>query len=184
MDQLKSVCVYCGASNKTEGVYKRAAENLGKELAQNNLELIYGGGKNGLMGLVSTSALNHGGEVTGFIPEHLDDREGAHTAISNLFIVDNMHERKMGMFDKSDAFVILPGGFGTLDEFFEILTWKQISLHHKPIVVVNTNGYWNALKDLMESVINAQFAQEIHRSYVDFVETPEDVVPTLKRYFK
>ncbi len=181
MDNLKSVCVYCGSSNNADQVYKDAAFVLGKQLAENDLRLVFGGGKVGLMGIIANSVMEHGGKVTGFIPQYLHEFEGAHTGITELIVVDTMHERKRLMFEHSSAFVILPGGFGTLDELCEILTWKQLRLHYKPIVIADINKYWSPLFDTFVShMIESTFVSPEHKRFYEIVENVEDIIPTLK----
>lgn len=179
MKDIKSVCVYCG-HNPGDEAYVKAAQDMGKALAKEKLELVYGGGKLGLMGIIADSVIQNGGRAVGFIPHHLDSREGAHTGIQELHRVDSMHTRKLNMSERADAFVILPGGFGTLDELFEIITWKQLKLHDKPIVIVNINGYWDNLEKLMHHVIDHKFALPEHRYIFRVVDRIEEVVPTLR----
>ena len=179
MTKIKSVCVYCGHNNG-EAIYQQAAQRLGKILATEGLELVYGGGKLGLMGIIADGVVDNGGRAVGFIPHHLDEFEGAHNGIQELHLVDSMHTRKMSMAERADAFVVLPGGFGTLDELFEIITWRQINLHDKPIIVVNVNNYWAKLLDLINHVIDHKFALPEHRHIVQFVASVEDVVPALR----
>lgn len=155
---IQSVCVYCGSSNKIDETYKQVAIDVGKALAQHKLRLVYGGGHVGLMGLVADSALQSGGEVVGIIPEHIRAHEMQHLGLTELHVVDNMHTRKNMMVEKADAFVALPGGFGTLDELFEILTWKQLGLHTKPILIYNVNGFWDPLVDMINKIIEQNFA--------------------------
>lgn len=148
-------------------------------LAKEDFVLVYGGGRLGLMGLTAESALQNGGHVVGVIPEHLDSREGAFHQATELYIVDSMHTRKMQMSERSDAFVILPGGFGSMDEFFEILTWRQIGLHQKPIFVLNIEGYWNPLEELFNHIIDAGFADDEHRQYVRFCTSVDELKQAL-----
>jgi hypothetical protein len=170
------ICVYCGASERADPIYRQSAIEMGRLIGENTLGLVYGGGRLGLMGLVADAVMNHGGKVVGFIPEHLDSREGAHRGLTELHIVDSMHTRKMNMARYADMFVVLPGGFGTLDELFEIITWRQLNLHNKPIVVVNINGYWDHLKTLFNTVIDEAFAHEEHRQIVQFVDSAEGAI--------
>ena len=158
MRQLESVTVYCGAKMGNNPAYASAARELGNQIAKRNLRLIYGGGKVGLMGEVANSVLSGGGEVTGIIPHFLNDMEVAHTGVTECITVDNMHERKFQMYKKSDAFIVLPGGFGTLDECMEILTWKQLGLHNRPIVILDIDGCWKSLKDLFMDLTTNGFA--------------------------
>jgi hypothetical protein len=180
MKNLKTICVFCGASTTADLVYQDSAIMLGKEIAEQKYDLVYGGGKLGLMGLVATSALQHGGKAFGFIPEDLQAFEGGMDNLTELHIVDTMHTRKWRMSEMADAFVLLPGGCGSLDEFFEILTWRQIRLHNKPIIIVNINGYWNPLVALLENVIDKNFAKKEHRSYFSVVNNVGDVLPRLE----
>lgn len=175
---IKHVCVYCG-HHSSDPVYQKAAADFGAALARAGMNLVYGGGKLGLMGLAANAALNEDGYVIGYIPEYLDEFEGAHTGIQELHRVHSMHERKQAMFDKADAFVILPGGFGTLDEFFEIITWRQLRLHEKPIVIVNSNGYWSKLIELLHHVIDSDFAKPEHRYIFSVVESVEEAMGIL-----
>src|ERR1700687_244226 len=148
MALVKRICVYCGSSGRVNEAYRAAATRLGMVLARAGIELIYGGGRVGLMGLVADAALAEGGRVTGIIPMHLHDREVGHTGLTELVVVDNMHNRKRRMFELADAFAVLPGGLGTLDETLEIITWKQLGLHDKPVVIVDVAGYWTPLIEL------------------------------------
>jgi hypothetical protein len=150
MATLTSVCVYCGSSGRVAPAYRQAAVELGTALAQAGIELVYGGGRVGLMGLLADAALAAGGRVVGIIPGHIQALEVDHNNLSELVVVDSMHERKRMMVERSDAFVVLPGGLGTLDETFEVITWKQLRLHDKPIVIADIAGYWAPLLALFE----------------------------------
>lgn len=172
----KFLCVYCGASERSDAVYQQSAVDMGKLIGKYQLGLVYGGGRMGLMGLIADAVLENGGRAVGFIPEHLDEREGAHHGLTELHIVDSMHTRKLRMSERADMFVILPGGFGTLDEMFEILTWKQLNIHKKPIVIVNINGYWDPLKILIDKVVDSQFAREEHRHFIKIVNSVDEVI--------
>ena len=178
MAAIKRLCVYCGSSRGAAASYGETAERLGTLLADAGIELVYGGGRIGLMGLVADAVLARGGRVTGIIPVHLHDRERAHTEV-RLEVVGSMHERKQRMFDLSDGFVTLPGGLGTLDETIEILTWRQLGLHDKPVVVVDVAGYWAPLAALVEHTIAHGFAPPAARDYLRTVSRVEDVLPTL-----
>lgn len=175
----KFLCVYCGASERSDASYRQAAVDMGKIIGENQLGLVYGGGRMGLMGLVADAVLDNGGKAVGFIPEHLDEREGAHHGLTELHIVDSMHTRKLRMSERADMFIILPGGFGTLDEMFEIITWKQLAIHHKPIVIVNINGYWDPLKLLIDKVVDSRFAHDEHRHFMKIVDSVEGVLAHL-----
>lgn len=176
---IQHVCVYCG-HHSSERVYQKAAEDLGSQLARAGMRLVYGGGRLGLMGIAATACVREGGYVIGYIPEYLDQFEGAHTDIQELHRVESMHERKQAMFEQADAFVILPGGFGTLDEFFEIMTWRQLRLHEKPIVVININRYWAKLVELLNHVIDQKFASPEHRQIFTVVESVEEAMNLLQ----
>jgi uncharacterized protein (TIGR00730 family) len=157
--KIRSLCVYCGSSNAVAEPYRRAASELGARLAQAGVEVVFGGGRVGLMGLLADAALARGGRVTGIIPRRLRDAELAHRAVTELVIVDSMHERKALMAGRADAFAILPGGIGTLDETFEILSWKQLGLHDKPIFLVDIEGYWAPLRSLLDHIVESGFAR-------------------------
>jgi uncharacterized protein (TIGR00730 family) len=145
MTSIKNICVFCGSSTIVDEKYLNAARDVGGMLARNGYGVVYGGGNIGLMGAAADAALEAGGKVTGIIPRFLKDKEVAHTGLTELHLTDTMHERQVGMAARSDAFVVLPGGLGTLAEFFEVLTWKQLGLHAKPIMLVNDFGYWDSL---------------------------------------
>ncbi len=177
MTAIKRLCVYCGSSRGAEESYRHAAVRLGKLLADAGIELIYGGGRVGLMGILADAALAGNGRVTGIIPTHLYEREVAHPN-ARLVVVASMHERKQRMFDLADGFVTLPGGLGTLDETIEIVTWRQLGLHDKPVVVVDVAGYWAPLAALVEHTIAHGFAPAAARGYFRTVTHVDDVLPT------
>lgn len=179
MQNIKTVAVYCGSLTGSDKIYQDTAKKLGEELAAAKLDLVYGGGRYGLMGIVADAVLKNGGTAVGYISEHLQKFEGGHPGLKELHIVDGMHTRKMKMFEHSDAFVILPGGFGTLDELFEIITWKQLQFHEKAIIIVNIEKYWQPFLDLMKQVVDKQFAYPEHLKLVQAVDTVEEVVPLL-----
>jgi uncharacterized protein (TIGR00730 family) len=179
MSVIRSLCVYCGSSSRGRPEHHRAARQLGGSMAQRGIELIYGGGHVGLMGMVADAALAAGGTVTGIIPGHLHELEVAHVGVSELLVVDSMHARKQLMFERSDGFVVLPGGLGTLDETFEIVTWRQLRLHDKPIVVVDVGGFWGPLRALVDAVIDGGYAHSsIHRLFT-VVDTVDAVFAAL-----
>ena len=171
MPLIKSLCVYCGSARGREPGYVAAARELGRELGRRRIRLIYGGARIGMMGEVADATLGAGGEVIGIIPGHLQDSEVGHAGITELKVVESMHTRKKLMFDMSDAFAVLPGGFGTLDELFEIITWRMLRLHDKPIVVVNIDGYWNGFEELVDRVIDQGFAREASRQHFSVVNS-------------
>ena len=179
MAVIKRLCVYCGSSPGLDPSYRTAAAQLGTRLAQSSVELIYGGGRVGLMGVLADAALAAGGRVTGVIPRHLHDREVAHPGVSDMVVVGSMHERKQRMFELADAFAVLPGGLGTLDETIEILTWRQLGLHDKPVIIADIAAYWAPLLGLIEHVIADGFAYAPLRDYYRVVARVEDVLPTL-----
>jgi uncharacterized protein (TIGR00730 family) len=170
MATVKRLCVYCGSAEGRLPDYRAAADELGRSLAGAGIELVYGGGRIGLMGRVADAVLAGDGRVTGIIPAHLHDKEVGHHGISDLRVVGSMHERKQLMFEMSDAFAVLPGGLGTLDEFFEIITWKQLSLHDKPVIVLDVAGYWAPLLALIDHAIEGGFAPLRGRGFFTVVE--------------
>src|SRR5271170_2996287 len=180
MRQIKSLCVYCGSAIEVDPRYREAAIRLGGVLAARGIALVYGGGRIGLMGLMADACLQAGGQVIGIIPEFLRSREVGHGAVTELVVVDSMHLRKQTMFDRSDGFVILPGGLGTLDEAFEVLTWKQLRLHDKPIVVADIAGYWQPFAALIDHVIGAGFAAPAMRKLFTVVAEIDQIVPALE----
>lgn len=153
---------------------------MGEMIGRNGLKLVYGGGRVGLMGLVADATLQHGGEVLGIIPNHIKEREVDHPGLTELRVVDSMHERKQMMVDNADAFIILPGGLGTMDEFFEIITWRQLGLHDKPVVIVNVDGFWDPLLALIDALIDAGFARTGDRENLIIVDSVSDVLNGLK----
>lgn len=155
------------------------AMQLGKLFALEGITLVYGGGGVGLMGVVANSALKAGARVVGIIPRFLLRREAGHPALSETVVVETMHERKLQMFERSDGFVILPGGLGTLEEFFEVLSWRTLGLHTKPIVIVDQDGYWQPLAELLRSVVEGGFADRTHLDHVAFVSDLKDLLPTI-----
>jgi uncharacterized protein (TIGR00730 family) len=164
-----SVCLFCGSRPGGNPAFTHAAETLGRELARRGYRLVYGAGDRGLMGEAARAMQAAGGAVTGVIPQHLVDLEVGKTDLDDYIVTNDMHERKMLMFERSDAVVTLPGGPGTLDELIEVLTWRQLGLHAKPIIVVNADGYWDPLKALLDHVIGEGFADETLLGYLTFV---------------
>lgn len=175
MAELRSLCVYCGSSSRVDERYKSAAATLGGLIAARGLQLVYGGGRVGLMGIVADAALGAGAQVVGIIPEHIQALEVEHTGLTELHVVDGMHTRKRMMFDRSDAFVVLPGGLGTLDEAFEMLTWRQLKLHEKPVVFVDIDGYWRPFLRLVDHMVAQGFCRPENRDLFQVVETVEEV---------
>ena len=157
MSTIKTVCVYCGSGPGTNPRFTEGAKAFGKALADNNIRLVYGGGSLGLMGSVATSVLDHGGTVTGIIPEFLRKRENALTRVQEMIVTPDMHERKRLMFERSDAFVALPGGVGTLEELVEQMTWKQLGRHAKPVLLANIDNFWEPLFSLLSHMRQTEF---------------------------
>ena len=169
---MKKVCVFTGASSGFDPIYAETARQLGEMIASRGLGLVYGGGKMGLMGHVADGVIEAGGHVTGIIPRFLDSVEIGHAGVTKLHIMDTMHQRKDMMYAESDAFIVLPGGLGTLDEAMEIATWRQLGLHKKPIIVLNINGYWDHLLSQIQHVIDAGF---MHHGNISHFEQADDL---------
>jgi uncharacterized protein (TIGR00730 family) len=180
MNKIKTVCVYCGSGPGTNPRFVEAAIALGKNFAQNNIRLVYGGGSVGLMGAIAKSVLEHGGAVTGIIPDFLRARENALTKVQEMIVTPDMHERKRLMFERSDAFVALPGGVGTLEELVEMLTWQQLGRHAKPILLANIDGFWEPLMALLAHMRTAQFIRPNLEVDILMTERVEDILPRLR----
>ncbi|RZK92437.1 MAG: TIGR00730 family Rossman fold protein [Pedobacter sp.] len=166
MNKLKAVCVYCGSNFNGDPDLRAAIKQLAGDLVKQQIKLIYGGGSVGVMGVLANDVLELGGLVTGVIPQFLMDKEVGHKGLTEMIITENMHQRKQKMADLSDGFVILPGGFGTLEEFFEVLTWLQLGLHSKPIGVLNVNGFYDPLFAQMEMMVKSKFLKPANRDLV------------------
>jgi uncharacterized protein (TIGR00730 family) len=179
---VRSVCVFCGSSPGTEPAYEEAARALGRTLADSGLTLVYGGGHVGLMGVVADATLGAGGEVVGVIPKALLAREIAHTGLTDLRVVDSMHDRKALMSDLSGGFVALPGGTGTLEEFFEVLTWAQLGEHRKPCGLLNAAGYYDPLLAVFDHMVAKGFLSEEHRAMILVQTEPEPLLEAFARY--
>ena len=180
MNKIKTVCVYCGSGPGTNPRFVEAATALGKALAKNGVGLVYGGGSIGLMGAVATSVIDHGGTVTGIIPDFLTARENALARVQELIVTADMHERKRLMFERSDAFVALPGGIGTLEELVEQLTWQQLGRHTKPILLANIDGFWEPLLVLLAHMRATQFIRATLTVDILQAERVEDILPRLR----
>ena len=180
MTEINSICVFCGSSSAVAEIHKDAARRFGAILAENGVRLIYGGGRIGLMGLVADGAAQAGGEVIGVIPDFLERIEVGNREINELVVTDSMHARKAKMYELADAFVTLPGGLGSLDETFEVITWTQLKLSAKPFVVVDIDGYWQPLLALIDHVIAAGFARPANRDILQVVDDVEAVLPALR----
>ncbi|MBV8937258.1 MAG: TIGR00730 family Rossman fold protein, partial [Alphaproteobacteria bacterium] len=171
MPSIRRLCVYCGSSGEVDRQYREAASELGARLAAARIGLVYGGGRVGLMGLLADAALAAGGEVIGIIPSRLRDAELAHRGATELIVVEAMHDRKRLMAENADAFAILPGGIGTLDEMFEAISWKQLGLHDKPILLVDIDGYWAPLRALLDHIVAEGFARPQMQALLQIVPT-------------
>lgn len=176
------ICVFCGSSPGNHDVYAEQARKLGRAMAERGIGLVYGGAQVGTMGAIADAALEAGGEVVGVIPQQLVDLEIAHGEITELYVVADMHERKAGMSARSDAFVALPGGAGTLEELFEIWTWAQLGLHAKPVGVLDVNGYYEPLQRLTEHMVGEGFLRPQHRDMLLFDDDPQALLDRLATY--
>ena len=180
--RINSICVFCGSNYGNTEVYREQATLLGKCLAENGRQLVYGGAHVGLMGAVADGAIKAGGEVIGVIPRFLQAKELAHTGLSALILVDTMHERKAIMNERCDAVIALPGGFGTMDELFEMLTWSQLDIHKKPIGILNINGYYDSLILLVEDMVAKGFLKSLDRDQLIICNDIETLIFRLVSY--
>ena len=178
--KLTSLCVYCGSSTGTEPVFMEAADRFGRIMASQEIELVYGGGGIGLMGAVARAVLAGGGRVTGIIPKFLTEVEVEFNEVSELVVTDSMHARKQLTFERSQAFVALPGGVGTVEETIEMLTWAQLGRHSRPIVIANIDGFWDPLNELLDHIIKAGFARSEIRRIYSMVDRVEDILPRIE----
>jgi uncharacterized protein (TIGR00730 family) len=176
---IQTVCVYCAASAKVDSTYFSAASQLGQLLAKNDIHCIYGAGKTGLMGALADSVLANKGKITGIIPQFMMDQDWHHSQLENIIVTNTMHERKSKMASMSDAAIALPGGCGTIEELMEVITWKQLSLYPKPIVIVNINGYFDPLIEMMKRAVDEQFMRPEHSKLWEVVTNPDEVLETL-----
>ncbi len=179
---MERVVVYCGSSDESRPVYLEAARGMGRALVQRGLTLIYGGGRTGMMGAVADAALQSGGTVIGIMPRQFDTPVLAHPGLSEMILVSSMHQRKSMMAEMGDAFIALPGGFGTLEELFEILTWAQIGMHAKPVGVLNAEGYFDPLLALIEHARREGFIYSVHRALLACERTPAALLDRLASY--
>lgn len=179
---MKSVTVFCGSSIGTENIYKEQAFKLGQILADAKIKLIYGGARIGLMGAVADGVLNKKGNAIGVIPKFLKNKEVAHHGLSELILVDTMHERKAKMNELSDGIIALPGGFGTLEELFEMLTWSQLGLHKKPIALLNIDGYYNPLIELIHTMVTKGFLKVVNQQMLLVCNDIYEILPKMKEY--
>ena len=176
---LRSVTVYCGSSPGHDPAHTEAAWAFGTRLAERGIDLVYGGGRVGLMGVVADAVLTAGGSVTGVITQHLWDREVGHVGLTELVVVHSMHERKLAMADRSDGFVALPGGVGTFEELFEVLTWTQLGLHHKPVGLLDVAGYYQPLLHFLDTSCEAGFVRPAHRALLHADTTADGILDQL-----
>lgn len=179
---MKQICVFCGSSPGKNSEYIEMARLLGKALAENNIGLVYGGGSLGMMGVLANSVVNNKGSVTGIITKHLYEMEVAFTGLSDLRIVDTMHERKALMAELADGFIALPGGLGTMDEMFEILTWAQLQIHKKPCGFLNVNGYYNKLFEFIDHMISQGFIMDDCRSLLERADQPAGLLEKFRQF--
>jgi len=179
---MKRICVFCGSSPGSGPEYAKAAKQLGYTLASRDIGLVYGGAKVGIMGHIAKSVLEKGGEVIGVIPKELVEKEVAFTDLADLRVVNSMHERKALMADLSDGFIALPGGLGTIEEFFEVVTWAQLGIHPKPCGLLNVKQYYNRLLDFLDHTVNENFVELEHRSMILVDENPEKLLQKFESY--
>jgi uncharacterized protein (TIGR00730 family) len=179
---MNRLCVYCGSSAGKNPGYSQAAQQLAEELVKRGIGLVYGGASIGIMGLLADAVLANQGEVVGVIPQALVDKEVSHTGLTDLIIVSSMHERKAMMADLSDGFIALPGGLGTLEELFEILTWAQLGFHQKPCGLLNIDGYYDGLTAFLNHAVEEEFVKPIHRSMLRVERCPIDLLDAFSNY--
>jgi len=179
----KSVCVFCGSRPGDDPAFTTSAQKIGKGIAENGWRLVYGAGDVGLMGSVARATQAAGGDTFGVIPAHLVSWEVGKIDLTSYIVTETMHERKKVMYMNCDAIVVLPGGAGSLDELFEVLTWRQLGLHEKPIFIVNTNGYWDPLKQLMDNIADRGFADRSLLDFLTWVPDADDALTQIAQYF-
>ncbi|UII33715.1 TIGR00730 family Rossman fold protein [Fulvivirga ulvae] len=179
---MKNICVFCGSSHGNEPIYDAEAQTLGKWMAKNNKSLIYGGGKVGLMGTIADAVMNNCGSVTGVIPDFLMRKEVGHLGLTELLVVKSMHERKQKMAELADAFIAMPGGFGTLEELGEILTWVQLGIIKKPVGLLNVGGFYDHLLLQMDHMVKQGFLKPQNRKLILNISTAEEVIPRLESH--
>ena len=180
--QMNRICVFCGTNPGSRPEYGAAARRLGTVLAEQNIELVYGGASVGIMGELADAVHEHGGHVTGIIPQQLVQKEAAHTGIANLIVVASMHQRKSQMADMSDGFIALPGGIGTLEGFFEILTWAQLGIHAKPSGILNVEGYFDGLTGFLDHAVREGFLTDAHRRAIIVESEPGALLQRMRAY--
>lgn len=177
---MKSIAVYCGASPGADPVYADAARGLARALVEHNIGLVYGGGRVGLMGTIADEVLRLGGEATGVIPKQLVEREVGHAGLTRLFVVKDMHERKAMMSDLADGFIAMPGGMGTLEELFEMVTWAQLGIHAKPIGLLNVNGFYDGLSAFVGHLVETGFVRPAHAALMQLEADPDALIRRLR----
>ena len=180
--KMNRICVFCGTNPGSRPEYGAAARQLGQVLATEGIELVYGGASVGIMGQLADAVQEHGGHVTGIIPQQLVQKEAAHTGIRNLIVVASMHQRKSQMADLSEGFIALPGGIGTLEGFFEILTWGQLGIHAKPSGILNVEGYFNGLTGFLDHAVREGFLTEEHRNAIIVESSPKTLLDRMRAY--
>ncbi|WP_027386592.1 LOG family protein [Chryseobacterium gregarium] len=179
---MKSITVFCGSSFGSDEIYKEQAALLGRTLAKQNIQLIYGGANVGLMGTVADGTLNEGGKVVGVLPHFLQSKEIAHNQLTELILVETMHERKTRMNDLCDGVMVLPGGYGTLEEFFEMITWAQLGLHQKPIGILNIDGFYDDLIKLVQTMVDKGFLKQINRDMLLISDSIDELLEMMRNY--
>lgn len=179
---MKSITVFCGSSFGSDEIYKEQAALLGQTLAKQNIQLIYGGANVGLMGAVADGTLNDGGKVVGVLPRFLQSKEIAHNQLTELILVETMHERKTRMNDLCDGVMVLPGGYGTLEEFFEMITWAQLGLHQKPIGLLNIDGFYDDLIKLVQTMVDKGFLKQINRDMLLISDSIDELLEMMRNY--
>lgn len=179
--KIKSVCVYCASNRDARDIFQTETKRLGQLLAENHINCICGAGDEGLMGILSDSVLAHGGNMTGVIPQFMVDRGWAHQGLQELIVVKDMHERKQTMAEKADAFIALPGGCGTLEELLEIITWRQLGLYNKPIIILNIDNYYTPLLNMFDKAIEEKMMRESHRDLWTVAENADQIPALLKQ---
>ena len=180
MNKIQSVCIFCSSSNNVDKKYRNTAKSLAHILSENNITIIYGGGNTGMMGDIANTCLENKSEIIGIIPKFLKERENLHPRLSKTYIEDDMHTRKMKMYKLSDMFVCLPGGLGTLDEFIEIIAWKQLGLHNKNIILINTDNYWDKLLSIFKDMYNKRFIYQNNDNLFNVIDKVEKIVSIIK----
>jgi len=177
---MQTICVYCASSTQINPRYFEATARLGRILADAGLSVVFGGGATGLMGQLANSMLEANGTITGIIPQFMCDQQWHHNELTELIVVETMHERKEKMAQMADAVIALPGGCGTFEELMEVITWKQLGIFSKPIIILNMNGYYNSLINMLHQAVDEKFMREIHKDMWKVVETPEEVLSAIE----